>query len=386
MRLFEKINDDNLYFNTQIREERGVLSEIHIADIHFGVIDPKTEYEILKREIIDELHRIPIIDIIFINGDLFERKYTTDSEPVLYSMFMADIRLVAIEKDATVVLLSGTEFHDAGQLNLFYHYLEDPNFDIRIVENIRFEYVKGAKILCIPELYGIDESVYQKFLFEYGLYDQCVLHGTIEGAVYGNTVNKRGRLFGIDDFINCRGPIIAGHVHTPGCFNSHFYYSGTPIRYKFGEEENKGFLIVYYNLDRRDYYAHLIPVKSFRYDTVNIDELVYQDPKEIIAYIDKLRAEGIDYIRLTFGKEVPSENIAIIREYYKNNGRIRFKLNEEKQTGLITESKNNDYGDYDYLFDTTLSEYDKLARYINDKENCIFTTGEEIKRIVEEEM
>lgn len=387
MRLFEKIDKDKLCFDTQIREERGVLSEIHIADIHFGVIDPKIEYEILKREIINELYKIPIIDIIFINGDLFERKYTTDSEPVLYaSMFMADIRLVAIEKNATVVLLAGTEFHDAGQLNLFYHYLEDPNFDIRIVENIRFEYIKGAKILCIPELYGIDEDVYQKFLFQYGLYDQCVMHGTIEGAVYGNTINKRGRLFGIDDFVNCRGPIISGHVHTPGCFNGHFYYSGTPIRYKFGEEEEKGFLILYYNLDRRDYYVHLVPVKSFRYDTVNIDEIISQDPKDVIAYIDKLKNEGVDYIRLTFGKEVPSENIAIIREYYKNNGRIKLKLNEEKQTGVITENKGDNYDKYAYLFDATLSEYDKLARYINDRENCIFTTGEEIKRIIEEDI
>lgn len=386
MKLFRTVDKNELYFDTQIREERGVLSEIHIADIHFGVIDPKTEYEILKREVIDELYKIPIIDIIFINGDLFERKYTTDSEPVLYaSMFMADIRLVAIQKSATVVLLSGTEFHDAGQLNLFYHYLEDPEFDIRIVENIRFEYIKGAKILCIPELYGIDENVYQNFLYEQGLYDQCVMHGTIEGAVYGNTINKRGRLFGIDDFINCKGPIVSGHVHTPGCFNSHFYYSGTPIRYKFGEEEPKGFLIVYYNLDTREYYTHLIQVKSFRYDTINIDEIISQDPKDIIAYIDKLRDEGIDYIRLTFGKEVPSENITIVKEYYKNNGRIKFKLTEEKQKGIITESCSEDYGDYAYLFDTTLSEYDKLAKYINDKENCVFTTGEEIKRIVEEE-
>lgn len=388
MKLFQKVDKDDLYFNTEIRECRGVLSEIHIADIHFGVIDPKIEYEILKREVIDELHKIPILDIIFINGDLFERKYTTDSEPVLYaSMFIADIRLLAIKKNATVIILAGTEYHDAGQLNLFYHYLEDPDFDIRIVENIRFEYAKGARILCIPELYGIDESIYQKFLFESGMYDQCVMHGTIEGAVYNNIVNKRGRLFGIDDFENCKGPIIAGHVHTPGCFNSHFYYSGTPIRYKFGEEEDKGFLLVYYNLDTRDYYTRLIPVVSFRYDTVNIDELISQDPKDVIAYIDKLRAEGIDYIRITFRKEVPSENLAVIREYYKNNGRVRFKLSEEKQTNIASTNDSNidDYSKYAYLFDETISPFDKLAYYINERENCMFTTGDEIKRIIEED-
>lgn len=385
MKLFQRVND--LSYDINRREERGVLSEIHLADLHFGSIDPKTQYDILKREVIDELYKIPIIDIIFIEGDLYERKYTTDSEPILYaSMFMADIRLVAISKKATVVIISGTEYHDAGQLNMFYHYLEDPVFDIRIIENIRFEYIKGAKILCIPELYGIGEDTYQKFLFESGVYDQCIMHGTIEGAIYGNNVNKRGRLFDINDFGNCRGPIISGHVHVAGCFNSHFYYTGSPIRYKFGEEQEKGFMLIYYNLDTCDYYPHLVPIKSFKYDTINIDELISQDPKDVIVYINKLKEEdNIDYLRVTYGKEVQSESIAVIREYYKNNGRIKIKLNEEKEK-LRTEVGDIDsYKEYDYLFDITISPYDKLARYINEQEECQFISGDEIKKLMEEE-
>lgn len=384
MRLFT--HTDRLDYDIERKDLRGILSEIHIADIHFGRIDPKTQYDILKKEIIDELYRIPIIDIIFINGDLFERKYTTDSEPILYaSMFMQDIRQVAIKHNATVIILAGTESHDAGQLNLFYHYLEDPSFDIRIVENIRFEYTKGAKILCIPELYGIPETVYQKFLFQSGIYDQCVMHGTIEGAVYGNAVNKRGRLFGIDDFGNCRGPIVSGHVHIAGCFNEHFYYSGSPIRTQFGEEQEKGFLLVYYNLDTCEYYPKLIPVKSFRYDTINIDEIISQDPKDVIAYIDKLKKdEGIDYLRVTFGKEVPNDNLTIIREYYQNNGRIKLKMNEKK-SDEDTIQKDKSFDEYDYLFDENLTPYDKLAIYINAQEQCQFISGDEIKKILEEE-
>lgn len=387
MRLFSKIEKGKINFDIDRKELRGVLSEIHLADIHFGAIDPKDEYDILKREVINELHRIPIIDIIFINGDLFERKYTTDSEPVRYaSLFMQDIRQVAISKKATVVLLSGTESHDAGQLNLFYHYLEDPEFDIRIIENIRFEYIKGARILCIPELYGVPEDIYQKFLFESGIYDQCVMHGTIEGAIYGNTVNKRGRLFGIDDFGNCRGPIISGHIHVAGCFNSHFYYTGSPIRYKFGEEQEKGFLLVYYNLDSCDYYAHLIPVKSFRYDTINIDELISQDPRDIINYINDLKEkEGIDYLRVCFTKEIPSENLAIIREYYRNNGKIQLKQETDKSDDMINSVQTKDFAEFDYLFDDNLSPYDKLAIYINKQEQCEYITGDEIKKILEED-
>ena len=213
------------------------------------------------------------------------------------------------------------------------------------------------------------------------------MHGTIEGAVYGNTINKRGRLFGIDDFANCRGPIIAGHVHVPGCFNSHFYYSGSPIRYKFGEEEPKGILLVYYNLDNGFYYPHLIPVISFRYDTINIDELMTQDPKDVIEYINELKEkEGIEYLRVVFSKEVPSDNLAVIKEYYKNNGRIRFKLNEEKKTDVSNNinSSSESYEEFSYLFDDNLSPYEKLASYINQQEGCIFITGDKIKKLLEE--
>ena len=382
-RLFTQINNE---YNIDRVSSRGVLSEIHISDIHFGAIDPKTEYNILKEQFINELYRIPIIDIIFINGDLFERKYTTDSEPIAYALrFMEDIRLVAINKNATVVIISGTESHDAGQLNLLYHYMEDPLYDIRIVENIRFEYIKGAQILCIPELYGIDEEIYEHFLFKSGIYDQCVMHGTIEGAVYNNTINKRGRLFNIYDFNNCRGPVVAGHVHIAGCYNKHFYYTGSPIRYKFGEEEEKGFILIYYNLDTSDYYHHLIPIKSFRYDTIDLEDILSNDPKDIITYIDSLKDDNVDYLRIKYGEEVSEDNIAIVREYYKNSGKIKMISDKKKRkedaivSDVITDNK------YNYLLDNTLSPYEKLALYINDREKCEFISGDEIKKLVEEE-
>ena len=40
-----------------------------------------------------------------------------------------------------IVLIHGTYQHDADQLKLFYHYLEDPTIDMRIVTNIQMEYI-----------------------------------------------------------------------------------------------------------------------------------------------------------------------------------------------------------------------------------------------------
>lgn len=372
-------------FDIQRRNTRGVLSMVHLCDLHFGVIDPKEEYTILEEQILNKIEKMPILDIISINGDLFHRKYMSNTAPVLYaSLFMSKIREIAIKKNATVILIAGTREHDAGQLQLFYHYLNDPEFDIRIVETIQFEYVKGAKILCIPELYNVEENIYKNFLWDSGLYDLCFMHGTIKGAVYGDN-SGQSRLFTINDFGNCLGPIISGHVHVAGCFEKYFYYGGSPIRWKFGEEEEKGFLIVLYDMDTRYHYTHMIPVYSFRYDTINIDDLIANDPKDIIEYINNLKEkENIDYIRIEFGEDFPRDNIELLKAYYQTNGKIKMKMTRSKQISQENNFNTQLYDQYSYMFDKNLSPYDILARYINEQENSVIVTGDQIKELVED--
>ena len=158
-------------------EPRGSLIEVHIADIHFGAMDPNIEYNILKEQFLIPISLLPKIDIVSIDGDLFDRKLMAGSEVTMYvSMFIGELVQICKQKNATLVMISGTSSHqDPSQLKLFYHYLSDPEIDIRIVETIKFEYIKGAKILCIPELYGIDESIYRHFFFESGWYDEAFI-------------------------------------------------------------------------------------------------------------------------------------------------------------------------------------------------------------------
>jgi hypothetical protein len=205
---------------------RKTLIEAHISDIHFGSFDPKTQYDILVEQFISPLELMPVLDIISIDGDLFHHKTMSNSDIAMYATMFIDEVIMRVVKphNSTLVLELGTDLHDAKQLKLFYHYINDPTLDIRIVENIQFEYIKGAKILCIPDLPGIDESVYRHFLFESGTYDSVFMHGTIKGAVPKDEVGNC-RLFTIEDFALCKGPIISGHVHTGGCFNSYFNFT-----------------------------------------------------------------------------------------------------------------------------------------------------------------
>ena len=374
-------DEDPLY-----TKNRGTLTMIHIADIHFGcAIEPKVEYNILKEQMVDELEPLQF-DILSIDGDLFDRKFMSNTEPILYaSLLISDYVNLCKRKNATLVILAGTKEHDAGQLKLFYHYLGDPEIDIRIVESIQFEYIKGAKVLCIPELYGIDEEVYQFYLKKCGTYDMCFMHGTIHGSVYNDNVGQ-SRLFNIEDFSYCKGPIISGHVHTGGCFNSYFYYTGTPIRYQFGQENPKGFLIVLYNLDSREHYVYLKEIHSFRYDTVNLDDLITSDPKDIINYVDRLHENGIDNIRIQFTKEIPSDNLNILKNYYRSRSHIKFDVSKKKMRldkNDISSNMEDTYEKYKYLFDPSLTPYDRLAKFISEKETDIIVTGQQIKDIVD---
>ena len=43
----------------------GMFIEAHIADIHFGAMNPNLQYSILKDQFINKLIRMPVLDIVY---------------------------------------------------------------------------------------------------------------------------------------------------------------------------------------------------------------------------------------------------------------------------------------------------------------------------------
>lgn len=373
------------YINTS---NRGTIVEVAISDIHFGAIDPAKQYTILKEQFLNKIVNIPF-GILSINGDLFDHKFIANSEAIMYAVkFIDECVDMCRFKGSTLLLLHGTMQHDANQLRLFYHYMTDSTVDVRIVEEARFEYIKGAKILCIPELYGKGKDYYNNILYTKGEYDSVRIHGTIKNSVYGaneeNLDSDKAPVFGMEAFKLCRGPIIAGHVHTPGCFDTYMYYCGTPIRYKFGEEEEKGFIVLLHNLDTQEHFIHFESIKSFRYDTINLDHMLNNDPNNVIAYLKQLQANGIDNIRVEFTIN-NEENLNIIKNYYKNTSSIKIKADTRGDVAVKANKEIVEkYKEYDYILDPKLSEYVILTRYINDQKGFKFLTTEDLIKILED--
>lgn len=367
---------------------KDVYKIVSIADIHMGVLDPKYMYTQLKSQFVDRLINLDF-DILAICGDITDSKYMSNNPIISYTVTLInDIVNLCRMKNATLIIIDGTQSHDNGQLSLFYHYMQDPSVDVRIVEQMQFEMVKGLKILCIPERYGLPEEEYNKFLFESGRYDLCLLHGTFKGSIKGSEVSSlksnHAPVFAINSFCNCAGPILMGHYHVPGCYEEYAYYNGSALRFRFGEEEEKGFLVTLFNPTTRRHYTELIPIDSYIYNTININHLINSDPKDIIAYIKEIKEkDNIDFIRVQFNNS--NDNINIVRNYFKNSGDVKLQeLNKkDKQIQEIDKTIIEQNEQYSYILDNSISDYEKFVRYINQNEGYDFIAVDELIELLE---
>lgn len=380
------IGDTNYEYNIHESIDRGISLQVHISDIHFGIIDPKVEYDILHEQFISKIKGLPL-DCISIDGDLFDRLYTANTDATLYAnLFFRDLYDICVSNrknniNTVLVLLMGTKNHDSDQLRLFYPYLNDPNIDLRIIEKIQFEYINGCRVLCIPELYNVSEDEYTKYLYQSGLYDMIFMHGSIEGAVYDNKMQE-SKMFTPDDFGFCMGPVIAGHIHTGPSLHGYCFYNGSPIRWNFGEEETKGFQIVLYDMNTKYYYIHKEPIYSFKYDTISIDDILMSDPKDIIQYINDLREKNnIDHIRLKCISNIDTQdNINILKEYYRTDKTVKWKIVKEQDLEKENFDKRTQelYDQYSYFFNKSMSPYEILARFVNESQTDIIVTSDQI--------
>lgn len=361
--------------------------EAHIADIHFGVIDPEVTYWILQKQFVEPLSQLKVLDIISINGDLFDHKFMANSNAVMYAMFFVQSLVdICKDKNATLLLISGTASHDADQLKMFYPLMKREDVDVRVITTTRFEYVKGKKILCIPELYNKGEEYYNTFLNK--KYDACYMHGTFKGAIYGKNEtdlnSTREPVFDMNCFGGCFGPIISGHNHIYSTWNNDFFYCGSPIRWCYGEEQDKGWILLFHNIKDRWYKIHFEPIVSFVYDTICLGDIMKSDPNTIIQYIEQIKNNGIDYLRVQFTIQ-DKDKIALLKSYYHNRKDVTIdttsnqleieqkldEMEEEQKQMLIS------------ITDPKLTPEEKLIIYMNQQEGNSYWTIDLFKEFME---
>lgn len=345
----------------------NTIVSAHISDIHFPVMDPRKQYDILCDQFIYKLQLLNQLNLVCINGDLFDHKVMTSSDATYYaSLFIAKLVELCKDKNATLIILQGTISHDNNQIKMYYHYMERMDVDVRIVTNIQFETVKYTRILCIPEFNNLAEEIYDRYLNKSGFYDMCIMHGNFKGAVYEDSPSN-SRIFTIDDFINCRGPIISGHIHKPGCHSGHFYYCGSPYRWRFDDDHDKGFILMVMDTVSRNYQIENIPIISDSYKTIHLEGLI-NDAKDTIDYIEKYKKDNlIDNLRIKFAKDIDMTSKMILNNYFRDrNDIVLIYYSNEKELQETAEHKIMEQSkEYWFLLDNSMTDMQKFIMWVN---------------------
>ena len=91
------------------RDMNNIFIEAHIADIHFGSFEPAKQFIILKEQFLDYIEKLPFLDIVSINGDIFDHKFMANSDAIMYACnFIEALIRICQEKNATLIIVAGT--------------------------------------------------------------------------------------------------------------------------------------------------------------------------------------------------------------------------------------------------------------------------------------
>lgn len=375
-----------------------------IADIHWGAMDSGDLYDHLQLflDFIHEMH--DEIDIVVLCGDYFDYRLQLNSKTAIRAIKWFDEMVTACKKSNVkkIRIIKGTKEHDNDQLEALRpsYVLED-------------EYLKIFNTLEIEEtlpgltcLYAPDEPMN---LSEYHRqYMKKLLHGADIGFFHGNfdlilpqiefdriqshklpsmiyEYNKFSRII--------KGPLIAGHWHTPQTEKS-LYYIGSYDRWRFNEEDPKGFIFGSYDTSNNRYYINRVQnILAKRYDTLIFTDERVKTPEHfanIQKQIDELLATDsnlklrVSYI-LTYGEQESLINFNSFQKKYIGNPRVKIDTNDLIKKAIKKERREQtafEASKYQYIFDSNVEIAEKIRQFILEKKS-INIPVEDIKKRIE---
>ena len=363
---------------------KGVM----IADIHFGALPVERLYNEL--ELFLDFIEKKSLDFIVILGDWFDKKINLNSKDAKYStVFFERICQICIDNDIKLRIIQGTESHDNSQLEVLEILAKNKPVDFKVFYEVTEEELfPDFNVLYVPEEYinSIDEK-YGKYMNK--KYDMIFGHGMIQEVKFAaliqssETTMKKAPIFKSKMLCDmCYGPIFFGHIHTKDIFNDRLYYVGSYSRWKFGEEEDKGFYYVKYENDTKEFEAKfIVNDKAMKYDTIEIYEkesgFYKLNTENQIKYIQNLiQSFEYDFLRLQFyipqGYENENLLINMVNESFGKykNLKLDFKVNSKIKSKREVEEKINLLLDkYGFIFDNKIDTYTKINKFILEKYN-----------------
>ena len=252
-----------------------VTTWISLGDLHFGASAMRRSHSDVVSRLEYELENVFMkylernrdeVDGVVIDGDYFDKELSANSDALHGAIwFMHSLVELCGEWGIQVRMMRGTLSHDYMQQRIFAPLIGNV---FELVEDCRVETFKlwegrSLKVLYIPEEYPKDmRDHYRELVFDApdAEYDMVFLHGTMRFAAWADQIIESEKshhsapVWREDDLARiCRGPILAGHIHSAISHGSKFFYHGSFSRFAFGEEGPKGFNVAQYNMDTGKY-------------------------------------------------------------------------------------------------------------------------------------
>jgi len=361
-----------------------------ISDIHVGAMDLNTLYNEYTELFINRIKKDSKLDFVIVCGDFFDHKfYLNDNSAKMSYKMLKDLIEVCKDKDIPLRFIYGTESHECNQYDIMNV--------MKIYDNVKVikfvseeELLPDLNILYLPEEHvnNIDEY-YTKYLSNYNKYDYVFGHGVIREVMTDLSVHidnksddkrKRTKVFNTKELDKiCKGEVYFGHYHINIETDDKFFSIGSFSRWKYGEEERKGFYEIEYNIDKEKYsHKHIENTLAKDYKTIRIgynNEVFTNEDKlkeSIDGFNNMIKREAYDNIRVIFNIpsdiEQPESTINYIKETLKKNDNIKVEIVNgyiDEKRKLQKEKVNETNQLYSFIFDKNLPLEDKTSKFIS---------------------
>ena len=177
----------------------------------------------------------------------------------------------------------------------------------------------------------------------------------------------------------CDGPIIFGHIHKSQKIRNRIMYTGSFTRSRYGEEEDKGFIISTYETENNSTnFKFIVNDKATKFDTVSI-----LDTSEIFSLLLNEQIQFIKEMISTYKKDKLRIKINIPKNYdntkvfidsvttvFGNMENVDIVIMDN--TKEETKQKTKEIVDklmlkYNFIFDKSISYEEKIQQFIYNK-------------------
>ena len=361
-----------------------------ISDIHVGAMDLETLYNEYTELFINRIKKDNKLDFVIVCGDFFDHKfYLNDNAAKMSYKMLKDLIEVCKDKDIPLRFVYGTESHECNQYDIMNV--------MKIYDNVKVvkfvsdeELLPNLNILYLPEEHVNNmDDYYDKYLSNYNKYDYVFGHGVIREVMTDLSVHidnksddkrKKTKVFTTKELDKvCKGEVYFGHYHINIETDDKFFSIGSFSRWRYGEEERKGFYIVECNSDKERYsheYIENTLAKDYKTIRIGYNNEVFTNEDKLKESIDgfnnMIKREAYDNIRVVFNIpsniEHPESTINYIKETLKKSDKIKVEIVNgyiDEKRKMQKEKVNETNQLYSFIFDKNLPLEDKTSKFIS---------------------